>query len=208
MITVVTPASSRNLTTLASVLQYLGLESGEDDALLSSLIVAASRMIERMTGRIFAKQGYLEKLPPTDNKILVVTHTPIVSISSVSYNDAEISSDEYSIYSAEVGMLYRDASWGSPEAVRAGIQPFPTDAVEKLWSIQYVAGYVLPGDPDRDLPEDIELACLMLVRDLYYSRRKVSSVQSEKIGDYSVTYASRDTLLQIREILDPWSRIA
>lgn len=44
-------------------------------------------------------------------------------------------------------------------------------------------GHILPGDPGRTLPYDIERACITLVKAYYFSRQRDPLVKSENIQD-------------------------
>ena len=44
-----------------------------------------------------------------------------------------------------------------------------------------IAGYLLPGDPQRDLPEDLERACLETVKARWFARLRDPLVKGEQV---------------------------
>ena len=55
--------------------------------------------------------------------------------------------------------------------------------------VDYRAGYVLPGEPDRTLPDDIERAAIMLVKAAWFARTRDPLIRSEDVsGVTNTTY--------------------
>jgi hypothetical protein len=55
--------------------------------------------------------------------------------------------------------------------------------------VAYAAGYRLPGDPQRDLPEDLERACLETVKARWFARLRDPLAKSEQVqGAASANY--------------------
>ena len=74
-----------NLSTVASVKQYLGISSSGQDALISNLIPRESRLIEKWTGRTFqGTASYVNKrLNGGGSDKLMLPDTPILAVTSV-----------------------------------------------------------------------------------------------------------------------------
>src|SRR5262245_45374609 len=84
MITVLTPATSRRLTTAQALYEetknviYL-----EEPSLTDAMIDRASRAIESYCGHIFAQQRYQEVRCQEHTQILALRHYPVVQVESV-----------------------------------------------------------------------------------------------------------------------------
>jgi uncharacterized phiE125 gp8 family phage protein len=79
---------------LADVKAHCRVDLNDDDALLQTLLEAATEMAEQATGRALLPQTWelsLESFPPTRSlysEALVLTRVPVQSIVSLSYTDA------------------------------------------------------------------------------------------------------------------------
>jgi uncharacterized phiE125 gp8 family phage protein len=194
-LTVVTAASTHDLTQLATLKAALGISVTTYDTLLARLITAASRAIEAATGRVFAQETVDETLPGSDRYRLQLARTPVKSVTSVNLDDATLDTSEYSIEDGASGALFRAQGWWSVRSVAGWIEPMRTSEPYTLhWTVRYVGGYVLPGGTpgagDVALPDDIEQACIEAVR-MWYSGSGAGAgspgMKSESIGDYSYT---------------------
>lgn len=152
MLTVTTPASTADLTTLAVVKAELGLTSNEHDTQLATYITQASDRVESFCNRTFAQESISEtfRLDHRENE-LVLTRFPVTAITSVVENGASLATSDYEL-DADSGVLRRLQSdtktrWPCGKIV-----------------VEYVCGYLLPGDVGRDLPRDIERAAILLVK--------------------------------------------
>jgi hypothetical protein len=78
---------------------------------------------------------------------------------------------------ADNGLLYRLAGDGER-----------TDWCGKI-VIDYQAGYILPGEPGRTLPDDIERAAILLVKTAWFARTRDPLIRSESTPSvYEATY--------------------
>src|SRR5512132_4147159 len=63
-----------------------------------------------------------------------------------------------------------------------------TGPSQRSW-LDYQAGYVLPGEPGRTLPDDIERAAIMLVKAAWFARTRDPLIRSEDVsGITNTTY--------------------
>jgi hypothetical protein len=187
LITVLTPAETHDLTTLAMVKTELGVTGSSSDAHLQALIQQASGEIASHCDRVFALETVRQTFQsrdrpwprrPTACTPLVLARWPIVEISTITENDIAVSTDEYSIDAAE-GLLYRVVS-----AIEFGW--WGTDIV-----VEYSGGYALMGD----LPFDIERCCLDLVRSYWHGRSRDPSLRSEVVpGVIEQSWSAIDSL--------------
>lgn len=180
--------ASHALTTLAAVKQELELGADQtDNAYLTTLIGQASSAIEASCCRSFARQTYREIVRHCGGSgALILGRWPIVSVASVTRGGGTIDPAGYEI-DRGAGMLIRIASNGN-------VMPWSDGAT----TVEYVAGYVLPDDDDdgnRDLPEDVERAAVLLVRNAYLGRGRDPAIRSEDVeGVSSVTFGLAPSL--------------
>lgn len=193
---VTVPASSTDLTTLATVKSFLGITGSTDDTVLSLLIKSASEAIVDFTNRFFAKETVVEKIPGSNSSILLLERTPIVSVSEVKFDGSVMTLSDYSIDNAVAGFLYRDLSAFHKSGLLKGnivADPSP-DRSRPIWQVTYVGGYGLPsfGSPTAPLlPSSIEQVAINTVVSLFRSKDRDGLIKSEKIADvYSVSFGN------------------
>lgn len=171
MLTVTTPAESHRLTTLASVKGELRLTGGGDDEFLLDMIDRASAVIRRWCNRSLALEAVREVVRSTNPApTLLLSRWPVVSVTSVAIGTTDLADTEYEA-ETDNGMLYRLTAGDSR-------CPWPVGKI----TIDYQAGYVLPGQPGRTLPDDIERAAIMLVKAGWFSRTRDPLVRSEDVA--------------------------
>ncbi len=186
------------LTTLALVKDELGITASTYDTVLERMILAASQAIGRFCNRDFRKEAATERLPGSGTLRLVLARTPVTAIASIVDDGTTVGSGTYSIENAAAGIVVGDAVWRSQDlAVGIGIgqEPVPGTGKRAL-VVTYTGGYVLPGDSTgtRDLPYDLEEACIVTVVALYRRRGQDRTVVQEQLGDAAQTYASSDAM--------------
>ncbi len=216
-ITVDTAASETDLTAKAAFKVEMVISGSGDDDFINTLIAQASDAIRKYCGRKFERETITETLPGSGNTRLWLTRTPISSITSVTVNDSTVATDEYTIEDAEAGLLLRhdDGSppapkvWALPGMLSWGLSRAPIrESGSNNITIVYVSGYLLPAEDNRDLPEDIERACIDTVKALYQGRKDSGRIKSQKIGDAAETINLDTGLSPNAELLlNPWRRM-
>lgn len=205
MLEIITPPTSRSLATIEAVKKELNITDASQDAFLQTLIDQASDMIETFCNRTFARAGYRETLPGYGMTRLVLSQTPIVEVTSIMMNNDIIT--DFVVENAQAGILYRQRGWKWTPVLGWNINPFPIPNSEALlFTIDYTAGYALPEDVGRNLPHDIEKACIEIVKAWYESRDRNPAISSERIGDYQVSYAIQEIPTAVTQMLVPWRR--
>jgi hypothetical protein len=176
MISVVTPATSRQLTTAAAVKAELGLSGSGDDAFIATLIDQASDAIAAWCGRVFGLETVRETLfDGTSRGAKTVSRFPVVSVSDcVDGSGTTVGTDLIEI--DRLGFLYL----------------LDDDGERTTWArgrttITYTAGYLLPGEDDRNLPADIERAALSLVKGMWFARTRDPLIRSEDVDGILAT---------------------
>jgi len=185
------------LTLVATVETELGLTAGAQDALLERYINQASDLCESYAGKsVYRDTAIVEKVVGDEGPYLFLAKPPINSITSISYSSSNLGTSEYEIHEpAKNGIVYAvSGSW-----YRSGIHfgdishTRASGYARKVYTVNYDGGYYTPkqeddGDGTRNLPYDIEYACLMITSYLYRSKGKDPSIASESLLGSSVSY--------------------
>ncbi len=144
-----------------------------DDANLDMFILTTSAAIESYLDRQLAAADYDLRLPPTYSRELRLPFYPVTNIALVRHGDEVLGTDDYALL---------DGGAGGVLAIETGIW-------RKEVRVEFTAGYVLPGQTGRDLPYDIEYACLLWCQQMFTIGPRVG-VKQERIDDISVSYDS------------------
>lgn len=197
------------LTMITTCEAELGLTAGEQDALLTRYINTASDQIADYCNRKFYyESGVAEKIAGSGDAFLFVGRTPVTSITSIVWlgDDSTVSSSTYEVWDAGQGAIYSSNGWNN-----ATISA--TDFTR--YTVTYVGGWITPqqdsddGALTRDLPFDLETACVNIVTALWQKKGQDRTVKSESIMGASVTYDNPfDGLDQsIKATLDNYKRM-
>lgn len=212
------PASA--LTTLATANDELGLtsDSGTQDARVERYIKAASSQIATFLGRsLHNTAGIIEKLEGYGTPFLYVSRTPLGTLTSIKYDGQLIDSSNYEVHDANEGSIYAKGGFLWTAAVREGMIPEAMAGYERrLYEVTYTGGWICPTQAGtRDLPEEIEQACLELVVLRWRARGRDPSIKSESLMSWSASYdrGGSDSEISdggmppaVAEMLRPWRR--
>lgn len=176
MLTVTAPADSHSLTTLEAIKRELCLSGGADDEFLAGLIDQASAAVRTWCGRAFTIEAVSETFRlkrPAES--LVLTRWSVVSIDVITEVGTVLAAPDFET-ETDTGLLYRlsdvdgRVDWCAGKIV-----------------VGYRAGYILPGEPDRTLPDDIERAAIMLVKAAWFARTRDPLIRSEDVSGLTNT---------------------
>ena len=199
------------LTTLAIVKEDLGISVGTYDDQLKRLINAASQYVENTCNRVFYRDTTIEEIKQGYGwTFMQVNRPPINSITSIKYNDEEISSDGYAVVDAQMGIIEKTGGyiWTAHHVTDISRTMMP-GSERYLYTVEYDGGWYTPKQEDdngantRALPWDLENAAVDYVRGLYRMKGQNPNVSSESLmswntsytgGDSSVIKAVKDTL--------------
>ena len=160
---------------------HLRVDIDDDDALITSLIKAATRSVENITRRALITQTWemaLDNWPGSGE--IVIPLPPLQSISSIKYKDSEgvESTWDAANYIVEVR--------SDPGRVKLAYEAsYPTDTLYPIGAIKvtFVAGY---GDAATDITEAITAAVKLLVGTLYENRENIVIGQLPKEVPFTV----------------------
>lgn len=193
MLTVITPAANKRLTTPAAVRDAFGYTTGtHPDSKLEPLIDQASAAIHRHVKRTFALERVREDLQLGRTEVVILARSPIVTLhSATEYDGVTLTSSDYLLDSA-TGLLTR---YREPRGIWWSCGPA---------QIEYTAGYLLPGEEDRNLPHDVERAALLVVNAYLTGMTRDPLLRSESVegvGSQSFTVMGADHALPSPEAL-------
>jgi hypothetical protein len=155
---IIMPGLSIDLTVLATVKTELGITDTASDALLQSKITQSSAAIASACGRVFQKETVADHFNLEWNSCvggLTLSRYPVEEIVSVTEGTQMLTGSDYQFQSSN-GLLYRLQS--NMRSIWQGGQIVVT----------YAAGYELL----ETLPHDLEQACIILVKQQYYSQTR------------------------------------
>lgn len=202
------------LTTWETMQAELGLSGTSDQTVIERLINAASEEIERVAQRHFEYvAGHAERVAGHGTNLLIVSHAPIRSVAAIDYIDGaglvshSYASTEYAIHDAKAGLV----AWtGGTDVLRGNVSgwPWTADAAgdtirgeplpgseRKALRVVYDGGWVTPEQARantgmaRDLPYDLEQACIIAVASWWKRRGSDVTVSNHSSAQgSSVTY--------------------
>lgn len=166
--TLVTAATAATLVTLAEAKKHCGIDSTDDDVLLTSLIAAAESYLDGYSGilgRALLEQTWQQKLDGfcdrMDLRVGIASSVVSVQYSDASNNIQTLSTSTYQLLSDDLG---------SYVGLKA-LQVWPSAYVrEDAVTIQWKAGY---GTTAASVPGAIRAAVLLLIGNLYENREAV-----------------------------------
>jgi hypothetical protein len=212
ILTVMSPAPSPDLASLATVKAALGITDGNSDSLLANYISIASVAAANLCDGQLLSETVSEQIrayPFIDSASLVnipnylrLKRTPVTSITSV----------------VEDGIALAGGTDYEADFTRGNLTRLHNDLPVR-WSfrklvVQYVGGYVFPGPavpPGILLPPVIERAVVEIVKELYATSARDSAIRSEElagIGKVEYFYGAKVTSFpQIAlDLLSPYQR--
>jgi len=171
-ITVTTPATSKDMTVLATVKAEMNITTVDAarDAFINVLIQQASGKAVELAGREFASETMTEKFRVDERRdsILQVSRRPVSSVTSIVEDGATLTSADYEII-ASTGWLQRIDSDGNPQDW-ASSTPI---------TVVYVAGWVML----TALPHALERIIIDEVKRNWFSRTRDPLLRGEDIPD-------------------------
>jgi hypothetical protein len=183
VVQIVTPAASELLTTLSRVKGELRGVTGADEEVLKAKIAEASSDVQAAMGYRLPSEDVIETFWHDDvtalprvvhwrNQALTtlfLSRTPVSTIASVTVDDVPLDTTDFLV----------DPKTGTLDRFSSG---FPCEWwFCKSVVVTYTGGFVLPGNPGRNLDFGIEGAVVALVADYWASRGRDPTLMSESI---------------------------
>jgi hypothetical protein len=210
--------ASEALTTVKRVTEALDLEAvtPRQSGQIIRLINSSSRLISRFCARSFKLATLSEKVPGFGTDAIQVDVPPIKTLTAIAFKD----DDPIDLADVE----FEGATIKRPGGFSWTAQRFVADiSQQKLagtelrnWKVDYTGGYVLPRDDGdanapvngaaTDLPEDLEDACIELVRRKWFKLSRDPTLRSEKALSYSAAYNNKDLTDDIKATLNAYKR--
>lgn len=172
ILTVVTPATSRDLTNLSTVKTRLGVCDNDSDSTISALIRESGDFISSYCNRIFPKDKVSQTIRLGQSAAgIPLTRFPVGVVESVTENGTVLDPADYEVNNA--GIISRlegdEVSWWPPGKV----------------TVVYFGGYDIP----TGLPRDLEHACIRMVTLAFMAASRDPMVRQEDVpGVGSVSY--------------------
>lgn len=198
MITVIEEAPSTRLTTKEKVKALLGISDTANDTIIDDMIDGASQFAVNFIGRPLAQQQVKESLAGKGLPDLLLSLTPLISVTSVLYDTTAYT--DYVIYDKDSGILQRSNAAGFTDTnLRLNtIDRAPSSYYEKRWHVTYWGGYRLPsfgvsqGMEGPRLPFDLERAIIEMVKAQYHNMKVDGSMTRYRIGETEVHWDRRN----------------
>jgi len=177
------------LTTVNTLKEQIGIpaEENSQDSLFERLIRAATDAIETECRREFEKREYEDTFQLPHDRIkegLILSGYPVDEILEVKLNEEELLDWEINKRSGFIS---------SKKAKETG-----------ELKVKYTAGYILP-DPDnnenRDLPYDIEDACIMLAL-FSYNTSASSGIRTEQADQLRLQFTEEDIPNSVKRVIE------
>lgn len=190
---------SNALTTVARLSSYMDITvptvGSASEALMQAAINAVTSFIERYTGITFKKTTFTRELYDTEkSQTLNLKHYPVISTESfilerrnsgLNEDDWETIDSEHYTVDYKAGII----------TMMAGVY---LSRARQGYRVTYTAGYDFDNTAtflaDTEAG-DIEIAAWIISQDIVNSKGSDSSVKSERIGDYSVTFAEASKIM-------------
>lgn len=193
--------SEHALTTIDTVRAQLGLgpEDMSQDAILVRMINGASDAIRTYCDRDFARAQRIDRLEGPGGRVLLLPLYPVLQVERVTADGTPVPVEEYDVDAQAGRLIRRCGSWpGGPGLT-----------VE----VVYEAGYITPeqarkGMGERDLPYDLEEACIATVMSWYSRRSTPPDLQSFWVEQIRVNFDTQREWLPtpVQRILDRYRR--
>lgn len=181
------PSGSSDPVELADVKAHLNLTGDGDDAELQQMLDAAVAHLSRLVGPLTAT-AYTERLSGNSGGPLILSHTPVVSLTSVAYSDGtSVDVDDLDV--GENGLVY----WNY------GTTGYWTTGSRNV-TVVYEAGR-------SDLPADLRLAVLELTRHLWTTQRGIAENRprfDDGPDDFAPTGSSFTLPRRVEELIAPF----
>ena len=175
------------LTTLAAVKAYLGIDHDNDNDLLETLVGAESKIIESWLGRKYGTISYTDIFSGSGGTEHLFRNYPVTAVTSLTIDGKTIDEAEtiqdtgYMVYDNRLLLFGHVFSWGKNNC-RA----------------EYNAG--------EDVPADVGQACIELAAIRYKNRDRIG-LKSKGLAGETITYDRKAIPDEIKVMLQPHRKV-
>lgn len=188
MLQVLTPPSAA-LVNLDDAKVHLGVTGTDSDAIITSLIAAASAAVTSHIGRPIGQGEYRETLRFDHmERALPLSRWPVTSVTSIAEGDETLVASDFEV-STDDGLIHRLTDKGR-------YMCWPADVVV----VEYEAGYA-------EIPADVQAAVLSVLSDTWGARSRDAAMKAISIGSIQLQYfdaAARNSLAAVAHLLEPY----
>lgn len=195
-IVIVAEAEATALTTLERVKLELSISNDTSDELLLAKIAGASSVVAGLCFPSLKRETVIETFYPdcywecADR--LTLDRNPVVSISSVTVDGTALTDVVI------VDDVVTDLAEWRLDGERRRLRRQTTAGKHSHWSfctsidVAYTGGYLLPGETGRNLPVEIEEACIELVTAYWMTRGRDPGLRAEEnVGVFRFEYETK-----------------
>jgi uncharacterized phiE125 gp8 family phage protein len=204
IVTVITLPAATRLATLEALKAELSIPASDptSDVALEGLLDQASAATARWCGLAMARQTLREAFRlwrPLE--VLVLSCGPVAAITAVTEAGTAVAAENWEADLAS-GLLWRLSAGERCRWIATGIV------------VDYAAGWLLPGQDGRDLPPEIERACILAAAAMWHARGRDPLLRSEAVeGVGSTSFLDPRGGMeglppQAAGLLAPWRRIS
>lgn len=186
-------------------LTYSDLNSTQQD-LLTDICNQVTEFIENYCGRRFKLSTYTEEIYDGDNSgILALKNYPVTSLTSIELRTSTLNEDDWDSVDSE--RYHLDTDSGVVRMMGAGTLL----KGRANYRVTYIGGYDFDNTTtflSDTRAGDVEFVAWKLGATIWNERGSSSGVESEKLGDYSITF--RQSVFEdeaVKEILDKYAII-
>ena len=174
------------LTTIEAVKEQLCIPADDtsQDNMLERMIKAATDAIEAECRRDFEKQEYEDTFQLPHYRIkdgLILSGYPVDEVIEIKLNEEELFDWEIN---KRLGFISSNKAKETGEL-----------------KVKYTAGYILPGETDRDLPYDIEDACILLAAS-NYNTGGAAGIKDERVDQLQIRYVDQDMPKAVKRVIE------
>ena len=167
MLTVLIPATETRLTQVDTIKAEIDVTDAGQDLEIGALIDQQSAAIRSFLSRVLARETVRQTERVSGEATLILERRPVAEVVGVTVDGAALDPADFERDGALLRRLCNDRPslwWGKV-------------------AVDYAAGWRMPGETGRDLPEDIERACIDLCVRAYHARGRDPALRSYENPD-------------------------
>lgn len=198
--------NTNGLTTVARVKSFLGISVADHDAVLEMLVNVVSDFVELYCDRVIRKTAYTNEVyDGTGSNKMLLKNFPVISTETFTFGQRDTDLNDNSWTNRDSEEYHVDWDTGIVDWLTNMFRDIP-----RHYRFTYTAGY----DIDNSTPTatktlelkglaDLEWAVWEMIKEAFRQRKQAGDINSESIGDYSVTYNTESPVMRKIAMADP-----